>query len=136
MARCFALERVLYEGGFEQVFAGEITGLISAGAFIAFGAPTAGALLAADYEGMLPVRMLRVPARAQAEQRGASGRRAAQAGRRGEGEGERDWWELNEQGTILRGERTGAALRLGDEVEVRVARVDTARGRVDLCPAG
>jgi ribonuclease R len=48
----------------------------------------------------------------------------------------REWWELNEQGTILRGERTGAALRLGDPVEVRVARVDTIRGRVDLLPSG
>jgi ribonuclease R len=136
VARCFALERALYEGGFEQVFAGEITGLISAGAFIAFGAPTAESLLAADYEGMLPVRMLRVPARGHAGQRGSSARRGAHAGGLGEGEGERDWWELNEQGTILRGERTGTSLRLGDAVKVRVARVDTARGRVDLLPAG
>ena len=37
VARCFALERVLYEDGWEQVFAGEVVGLISAGAFIAFG---------------------------------------------------------------------------------------------------
>jgi ribonuclease R len=46
-----------------------------------------------------------------------------------------DWWELNEEGTILRGERTGATIRLGDPVRVRVERVDTARGRVDLVPA-
>jgi ribonuclease R len=45
-----------------------------------------------------------------------------------------DWWELNEEGTILRGERTGDTLRLGDPVRVRVERVDTARGRVDLAP--
>ncbi len=45
-----------------------------------------------------------------------------------------DWWELNEQGTILTGERTGETLRLGDPVRVRVERVDTARGRVDLGP--
>ena len=45
---------------------------------------------------------------------------------------ERDWWELNEQETILRGERSGATLRLGDPIEVRVVRVDTVRGRVDL----
>jgi ribonuclease R len=45
-----------------------------------------------------------------------------------------DWWELNEEGTILRGERTGETLRLGDPVRVRVERVDTARGRVDLAP--
>jgi len=45
-----------------------------------------------------------------------------------------DWWELNEQGTILRGERTGETLRLGDRMRVRVERIETARGRVDLAP--
>jgi ribonuclease R len=45
-----------------------------------------------------------------------------------------DWWELNEEGTILRGEHTGETLRLGDPVRVRVERVETARGRVDLAP--
>jgi ribonuclease R len=49
--------------------------------------------------------------------------------------GERDWWEINELGTILRGDRTGTTLRLGDPLRVRVARVDTPRGRVDLLPA-
>jgi ribonuclease R len=48
--------------------------------------------------------------------------------------GERDWWEINELGTVLRGERTGTTLRLGDAVTVRVSRVDTPRGRVDLLP--
>jgi exoribonuclease R len=43
---------------------------------------------------------------------------------------------MNEQGTILAGERSGATLRLADGVQVRVARVDTVRGRVDLLPAG
>jgi ribonuclease R len=43
-----------------------------------------------------------------------------------------DWWELNEEGTILHGEETGATLRLGDPIAVRVRHVDTARGRVDL----
>jgi ribonuclease R len=47
----------------------------------------------------------------------------------------RDWWDLNELGTTLHGERTGATLRLGDPIAVRVARVDAARGRVDLVPA-
>jgi ribonuclease R len=47
----------------------------------------------------------------------------------------RDWWDLNELGTILRGERSGATLRLGDPIAVRVARVDVVRGRVDLIPA-
>jgi len=45
-----------------------------------------------------------------------------------------DWWELNEQSTILTGERTGRAIRLGDPVRVKVERVETARGRVDLVP--
>jgi ribonuclease R len=123
VARCFALERALYEGGWEQVFVGEVVGLISAGAFISFGvspervdargeegarAPHA---VSPDYRGMLPVRRMR----------GAGG--------------EREWWELNEQGTILHGESPGSTLRLGDTIEVRVARVEVARGRVDLLPA-
>ncbi len=116
VARCFALERALYEGGWEQVFAGEVVGLISAGAFIAFGARAEEAgkqeTVSPDYRGMLPVRRMR----------GAGG--------------EREWWELNEQGTILHGESPGSTLRLGDRIEVRVARVDVARGRVDLIPAG
>ena len=159
VARCFALEQLLYEQGHDQVFAGEITGLISAGAFIAFGLDAdarmsargdgagEGQLDAASFEGMLPVRLLRVPAPADASTSAGSSRdarRRAQQGGRGRRdaprqsggrEGEREWWELNEQGTILQGERTGAALRLGDQVEVRVARVDTVRGRVDLVPA-
>jgi ribonuclease R len=45
-----------------------------------------------------------------------------------------DWWELNEEGTILTGERTGQTIRLGDHVRVKVERVETARGRVDLTP--
>ena len=135
VARCFALEQLLHERGYQQAFAGEITGLISAGAFIAFGARrgsargarvramlpcgaggrrrSRGAGESAQFEGMLPVRLLR------AEDR----------------DGGRDWWELNEQSTILHGERTGATMRLGDPVDVRVARVDTIRGRVDLTPA-
>jgi ribonuclease R len=60
----------------------------------------------AGHEGLLPVRRLRG-----------------------------DWWELNEQGTILTGERSGQTIRLGDPVRVKVERVETARGRVDLVPA-
>src|SRR6185437_4454907 len=37
IAACFLLEQDLLEGGYEQVFQGEVTGLIGAGAFIAFG---------------------------------------------------------------------------------------------------
>ena len=96
IARCFLLERELFEHGREQTFEGEVVGLIGAGAFVAFGD---------GYEGMLPVRRLRG-----------------------------DWWELNEQGTILLGTRNGRAIRLGDPVRVKVERVDTPRGRVDLLP--
>jgi ribonuclease R len=46
-----------------------------------------------------------------------------------------EWWELNEEGTALLGERHGGVLRLGDPVKVRVGRVDAPRGRVDLVPA-
>ncbi|MGH2878802.1 MAG: RNB domain-containing ribonuclease [Solirubrobacteraceae bacterium] len=104
VAACFRLEQVLLEGGYDQVFSGEVTGLIAAGAFVVFGGD------AGVFEGMLPVRLLSA------------------------GE-ERDWWKLNEQSTILQGERTGAVLRLGDPVSVRVIRVDAAGGRVDLAPA-
>ncbi|HWX96013.1 MAG TPA: RNB domain-containing ribonuclease, partial [Solirubrobacteraceae bacterium] len=43
VASCFALERLLYERGHEQQFAGEIAGLISAGAFVSFGQAEADA---------------------------------------------------------------------------------------------
>jgi ribonuclease R len=46
-----------------------------------------------------------------------------------------DWWELNEPETILVGARSGTAIRLGDELVVRVQRIDAPRGRVDLSPA-
>jgi ribonuclease R len=45
-----------------------------------------------------------------------------------------EWWELNEEGTILHGTRHGGTIRIGDPVRVQVARVETARGRVDLLP--
>jgi ribonuclease R len=65
----------------------------------------AGAFIAfgGGYEGMAPVRRMRG-----------------------------DWWELNEQGTILEGTRSGGTLRLGDPVRVAVSSIDPPRGRVDL----
>jgi ribonuclease R len=45
-----------------------------------------------------------------------------------------DWWELNEEGTILHGTRGGAMIRLGDPIDVRVERIEAPRGRVDLLP--
>ena len=97
VARCFLLERRLFEEGFDRVFDGEVIGVIGAGAFVAFGD---------GHQGLLPVRRLRG-----------------------------DWWELNEEGTLLRGEESGRTIRLGDPVRVRVERVEAARGRVDLVPA-
>jgi ribonuclease R len=104
VARCFALERELApvagsRTDHETLFGGEIVGVISSGAFVAFGK-------GGRYEGMLAVRRLRD-----------------------------DWWELNEHGTALIGTRNGGALRLGDEIEVRVGGIDAPRGRVDLLPA-
>ncbi len=100
IASCFLLERELFAGGdLRAVFDGEVIGLISSGAFVAFGEGLA-------YEGMLPVRRLRG-----------------------------DWWELNEQATVLVGTRNGGAIRLGDPIAVRVGQVDAPRGRVDLLPA-
>jgi ribonuclease R len=95
VARCFLLERDLYDGGWDTVYDGEVTGLIGAGAFVTFGQE--------GYQGLLPVRRLRG-----------------------------DWWELNEQGTILVGTRAGGAIRLGDPVTVAVRSIDAPRGRVDL----
>jgi len=109
VARAFLLERELFgltspevpgpgdrraKPGYDREFEGEITGLISAGAFVVFGE---------GHEGLLPVRRLRG-----------------------------DWWELNEQGTILHGTRSERAIRLGDRVRVMVERVEATRGRVDL----
>ena len=100
IASCFLLERELFASGDrDAVFEGEVIGLISAGAFVAFGDGL-------EYEGMLPVRRLRG-----------------------------DWWELNEQATVLVGTRNGGAIRLGDPIAVRVGQIDAPRGRVDLLPA-
>ena len=46
-----------------------------------------------------------------------------------------DWWELNEEGTILVGTRGGGAIRIGDPIRVAVGRIEAPRGRVDLHPA-
>jgi ribonuclease R len=98
VARCFLLQGRVAETDRDQVFDGEVVGLIGAGAFVAFGEGL-------QFEGMLPVRRLRG-----------------------------DWWELNEQATMLVGTRSGGMLRLGDPIGVRVGRIDAPRGRVDLLP--
>jgi ribonuclease R len=43
-----------------------------------------------------------------------------------------DWWDLNEVGTILIGEESGATMRIGDAVRVAVRKIEAPRGRVDL----
>ena len=50
IARCFLLEAELFERGWHEEFAGEVTGVIGAGAFVAFGG---------QFEGLLPVRRMR-----------------------------------------------------------------------------
>jgi ribonuclease R len=50
VARSFLLERELRETGFDRVFEGEVVGVVSFGAFVAFGE---------GYEGLLAVRRLR-----------------------------------------------------------------------------
>jgi ribonuclease R len=141
VASCFALEQELFRAGHSVVLEGEITGLISAGAFIAFEGPSRSASGKGEvppFEGMLPVRLLRAGdgERPKAKTPARGGRSSSGRQRQGGDGGGREWWELNEEGTILRGERTGSTLRLGDEVKVRVARVDAIRGRVDLEPVG
>ena len=98
VARCFLLERVLFEEGWERAWDAEVVGLAPVGAFVTFGDA---------YEGLLPVRRLRG-----------------------------DWWELNEEGSVLHGTRSGRTIRLGDAIRVQVERVDAPRGRVDLEPTG
>jgi ribonuclease R len=49
IARCFLLEAELFQTGWDRDFEGEVTGVIGAGAFVAFGD---------GQEGMLPVRRL------------------------------------------------------------------------------
>jgi ribonuclease R len=103
VARCFLLERELFEGagGTGRPFAGEVVGIIEAGAFVAFGNEDSRA--PGGYEGMLPVRRMHG-----------------------------DWWTLNEAGTILSGSISKESIRLGDPVTVSVHRIDAPRGRVDL----
>jgi ribonuclease R len=139
IASCFALEQQLYSGGWEQSFSGEVVGLIGAGAFIAFGGPVAGASESARaqsarasglqvFEGLLPVR--RLPTRPDPAPASASARAQRPRGGRGAG----DWWELNELGTIMHAEPSGSTISLGDGIEVRVVRVEPARGRAELEP--
>ena len=50
--------------------------------------------------------------------------------------GGREYFQLDQSETALVGRRSGSRLRIGDSVTVRVNKVETARGRVDLLPGG
>jgi ribonuclease R len=43
-----------------------------------------------------------------------------------------DWWELNEEGTILTGEESGRTIKIADAIRVVIRGVDPPRGRVEL----
>jgi ribonuclease R len=43
-----------------------------------------------------------------------------------------DWWEVDERGGFIRGQRTGARIRIGDTATVRIVRVDPARRELGL----
>jgi len=44
------------------------------------------------------------------------------------------WWNINPERTMLSDDRGSQNVRLGDQVEVKVGRVDAPRGRCDLYP--
>src|SRR5439155_15114444 len=43
-----------------------------------------------------------------------------------------DWWDVDERAGIVRGQRTGKKIGIGDQCKVIVARVDPARRELDL----
>jgi ribonuclease R len=43
-----------------------------------------------------------------------------------------DWWEVNEKGGFVRGQRSGTRIGIGDVVKVRIVRVDLPRRELDL----
>ena len=144
IARCFALEQLLFESGADQVFDGrdhrsDLRGRLHR-LRRARGEGRPSGEDEPPFEGMLPVRLLRAPRRRarSAARRAPAPALAARRGAAGRTEREetREWWELNEEGTILRGERTGATLRLATRSACASRGVDTIRGRVDLEPAG
>ena len=112
IARCFLLAGSLGGGGGGGAGTGSAVAQTEDAVFDGevVGLIGAGAFVAfgdaGEYQGLLPVRRLRG-----------------------------DWWELNDEGTILVGTRNGGSIRLGDPITVRVGRIDAPRGRVDLLPA-
>ncbi|MFP4105548.1 MAG: ribonuclease R [Phycisphaerae bacterium] len=45
-----------------------------------------------------------------------------------------DWWVLDARYGRIRGERTGRTFRIGDELKVKLSRVDVAKRQMDLIP--
>ena len=43
-----------------------------------------------------------------------------------------DWWQVDEKRGVIRGQRTGRSVRIGDTATVRIVRVDPARRQLDL----
>ncbi|MCS7032905.1 MAG: S1 RNA-binding domain-containing protein, partial [Phycisphaerae bacterium] len=43
-----------------------------------------------------------------------------------------DWWDIDSRAGVVRGQRTGVRIRIGDVVTVAVARVDLPRRELDL----
>ena len=43
-----------------------------------------------------------------------------------------DWWEVDDRGGFIRGQRTGNRIRIGDTATVRIVRVDPARRELGL----
>lgn len=43
-----------------------------------------------------------------------------------------DWWDVDERGGVIRGQRTGRSIRIGDIARVRIVRVDPPRRELNL----
>jgi ribonuclease R len=43
-----------------------------------------------------------------------------------------DWWDVDTKAGVIRGERSGTVMRIGDVVRVRIVRVDVPRREMDL----
>ena len=43
-----------------------------------------------------------------------------------------DWWDVDDKHGVVKGQRTGTKIGIGDQVKVMIARVDPARRELDL----
>ncbi len=46
-----------------------------------------------------------------------------------------DWWDVDERSGVIRGQRTGRRIRIGDTAKVRIVRVDPPRRELSLAIA-